>query len=412
MSHLICNTVWQKILSYLESCKLCDYYYLLRIVRIIPIFYYTNLEKSYAEAVCMSNMTFIFEQKKCCICLENVKEYDKCSNDKCTDGIVCLICIDKMTIKQKRKCSICTLKTTFLQEKCSICRRLEIDGLKIWTFRYPKKPSPFKLTDFEFHKNLKEIENKPLENKPLENNTIVECSNEEINYPYYLEVSYPTKNKKGKNKKGKNKKGKKGKNKKGKKGKNKKGKNSQRILRKKKWKIDRNKNRFTKNYWKRNNLSEDFNYNRTTFITGTERNYSYTFGSSYGEDREYQRNIYKYWKSNNYPLIGRSIKKFNRKTFFNSHYIFTEGLFLYLKECNIPSSFEEEEESDPYRIMRNGDWFEGTEDEYGSYREWANEQDDYCNYQDWQQYLVDNDFKNKTLFYMKKGRNGYSLFIN
>ncbi len=278
MSHLIGNNIWQKILSYLESCKLCDYYYLLRIVRVIPIVYYTSLEKSYAKA-CMINAILQFpSSKKCCICLENVREYDKCSNDKCTDGIFCLICLDKMTINQKRKCSICTLGTTFLQKKCSICRRIKINGCKKWTFRYPKKSVPFKLTDFEFPINLKE--NKQLGNNTIENNAIVECSNVEINYPDYLEVSCPKKNNKGKNKKVKNYEGKnKGKNYRGK---NKKVKNSERILRKKKWKINRNKKRFTKSYTQNEyNIYENPNYNSVTFVKNVT---SLLVGDTFYED--------------------------------------------------------------------------------------------------------------------------------
>lgn len=58
----------------------------------------------------------ISSSKKCCICLEITKRYKKCPNDKCTDGIYCLTCLNKMTLNQKKKCSICSLETNFLKK--------------------------------------------------------------------------------------------------------------------------------------------------------------------------------------------------------------------------------------------------------------------------------------------------------
>ena len=47
---------------------------------------------------------------KCCICYENKKKYIKCSNEKCNDGVICLVCVNKMSDKQKEKCPICRVK--------------------------------------------------------------------------------------------------------------------------------------------------------------------------------------------------------------------------------------------------------------------------------------------------------------
>ncbi len=58
----------------------------------------------------------ISSSKKCCICLEITKRYKKCPNDKCTDGIYCLTCLNKMTLDQKKRCSICRQETNFLKK--------------------------------------------------------------------------------------------------------------------------------------------------------------------------------------------------------------------------------------------------------------------------------------------------------
>ncbi len=215
MSHLLCNNLWQNILSYLEYYKIYDYYYSLRIAGLIPIFYYIDPGKSYAKT-----LTFRYPKRRLIYYLEN----------------------------------------SYVKSRL----------VKLWTFRYTKKPFPFEFTDFEFPNNLKEIKNKQLENNypDLENNTISKCSNVKIIYTDYLEVSCPKKNKKNKNYKGKNSKSK---DKKGKnyKSKDKKGKNikrSERFLRKKKWKIDRSKKRFTKiNTNNEYNICNAFYYNKKIY---------------------------------------------------------------------------------------------------------------------------------------------------
>ena len=62
----------------------------------------------------------ISSSKKCCICLEVTKRYKKCPNDKCTDGIYCLTCLNKMTLDQKKRCSICRQETNFIEKNKKI----------------------------------------------------------------------------------------------------------------------------------------------------------------------------------------------------------------------------------------------------------------------------------------------------
>lgn len=49
-------------------------------------------------------------KKICCICYENKKKYIKCTNNKCSDGIICTKCFKQLTVKQKEKCPICSFK--------------------------------------------------------------------------------------------------------------------------------------------------------------------------------------------------------------------------------------------------------------------------------------------------------------
>ena len=50
------------------------------------------------------------QRLKCCICMENKKEYIQCTNEKCTDGVICLKCLKHMTQEQKDICQICRKK--------------------------------------------------------------------------------------------------------------------------------------------------------------------------------------------------------------------------------------------------------------------------------------------------------------
>ena len=61
----------------------------------------------------------IFNKKKeaCCICLEKKKDCIKCENPKCSDGIICLSCVKKMTEEQRKKCQICREETEIFKIK-------------------------------------------------------------------------------------------------------------------------------------------------------------------------------------------------------------------------------------------------------------------------------------------------------
>lgn len=68
---------------------------------------------------------------QCCICLDIKKKYIICSNEKCTDGIICLSCIKKMSIQQLNQCPICRVKMdTFIIKKSgsSVIKKRNIHG--------------------------------------------------------------------------------------------------------------------------------------------------------------------------------------------------------------------------------------------------------------------------------------------
>jgi hypothetical protein len=60
--------------------------------------------------------------KPCCVCFENKKNSIKCSNDLCEDGIICLLCVKKMSTAQLNQCPICRVKmdTFILKRKINI----------------------------------------------------------------------------------------------------------------------------------------------------------------------------------------------------------------------------------------------------------------------------------------------------
>ena len=52
----------------------------------------------------------ITQAAKCCVCYQFKKEYKVCTNQKCSDGIICYDCLDKMDSSQKEMCQICRTK--------------------------------------------------------------------------------------------------------------------------------------------------------------------------------------------------------------------------------------------------------------------------------------------------------------
>jgi hypothetical protein len=70
---------------------------------------------------------------KCCICYENKKKYVKCSNNKCSDGIICTKCFKQLTPKQKEKCPICSFKINInvKKNKCFKNDCLKLNCLKL-----------------------------------------------------------------------------------------------------------------------------------------------------------------------------------------------------------------------------------------------------------------------------------------
>ena len=53
----------------------------------------------------------------CCVCYQEQNKYIKCNNLKCTDGIVCLICLKNMSNEQRNICQICRINTDVFKEK-------------------------------------------------------------------------------------------------------------------------------------------------------------------------------------------------------------------------------------------------------------------------------------------------------
>jgi hypothetical protein len=47
---------------------------------------------------------------KCCVCYEYKNNYKVCTNQNCSDGIICIDCLENMTSCQKSLCPICRIK--------------------------------------------------------------------------------------------------------------------------------------------------------------------------------------------------------------------------------------------------------------------------------------------------------------
>lgn len=62
----------------------------------------------------------ITQAAKCCVCYEYKNDYKVCTNQKCSDGIVCYDCLEKMDSSQKEMCQICRTKMDVFQNKVKI----------------------------------------------------------------------------------------------------------------------------------------------------------------------------------------------------------------------------------------------------------------------------------------------------
>ena len=59
----------------------------------------------------------ITQTRQCCICYEFKKDYKTCANVKCSDGIICYKCLEKMDTNQKKICPICRTKMDTFKSK-------------------------------------------------------------------------------------------------------------------------------------------------------------------------------------------------------------------------------------------------------------------------------------------------------
>lgn len=62
----------------------------------------------------------ITQAAKCCICYEYKNSYKVCTNQKCSDGIICFDCLEKMDSTQKEMCQICRTKMDIFKSNVKI----------------------------------------------------------------------------------------------------------------------------------------------------------------------------------------------------------------------------------------------------------------------------------------------------
>ena len=54
---------------------------------------------------------FNYKKKQCCVCYEKKRDVVKCENKNCKDGIICKLCLSKMSESQKKCCQICRVES-------------------------------------------------------------------------------------------------------------------------------------------------------------------------------------------------------------------------------------------------------------------------------------------------------------
>ena len=69
-------------------------------------------------------------KRKCCVCMDVKTNIIRCTNLKCSDGIVCHECFKKLDDRMKEKCLVCmTKRITKHKEKKNFCDELIIISL-------------------------------------------------------------------------------------------------------------------------------------------------------------------------------------------------------------------------------------------------------------------------------------------
>ena len=70
-------------------------------------------------------------RRECCICMEVKTNIIRCTNLKCSDGIICHECFKKLDDSMKKKCPVCMTKRKIItkQKEKKICEELIINSL-------------------------------------------------------------------------------------------------------------------------------------------------------------------------------------------------------------------------------------------------------------------------------------------
>lgn len=74
---------------------------------------------------------FQIKQQNCCVCYEKKDKIIRCINLKCTDGVICFECFNKLDKNLKKRCLICNIERNHIKKdkKIIFCKEVLLSSL-------------------------------------------------------------------------------------------------------------------------------------------------------------------------------------------------------------------------------------------------------------------------------------------